>query len=124
MSHSVVANESDYPASPAAPRSAVHTCSKRARTLKLELSTRYRAKREALGLVMRDVNDRPQLVRAWENPSEPHAPNLLHIVEQGSDPVSRPLALDALEWAREKIESADQPDPRQLSIFDLLAVDR
>lgn len=124
MTQHAVATPSDFPAAVASPRSAVRVSSKRARTLKLELSTRYRATRVALGLVQSDVHDRPQLVREWEDPHKPHAPNLLHIVEQGSDPVSRPLALDALEWAREKIERAAESDPRQLSLLDLIANSR
>jgi len=121
MSQSMRAEASAFPASPASPRSAAHRCSKRARLLKLELSQRLVRTRNAVGLVQRDVHDRPQLVREWEDPHKPHAPNVLHIIEQGLDPVSRVYALEALEFAREKIERAAQENPAQLSLLDLLA---
>lgn len=95
--------------------------SKRARALKLEMSTHLRAVREEHGLDRNDVHDQPTFVKRWEDPTVPHAPNLLHIVESGADERSRPVALAALEWARKKIERAASHNPAQLSLFDLLA---
>lgn len=114
------ADPSDYPASPAYSASTAHM-SKRARALKLEMSAHLRAVREEHGLDRSDVHDRPTFVKRWEDPTVPHAPNLLHIVEQGSDPVSRPVALAAIEWARKQIARAEEHDPRQLSLLDLIA---
>lgn len=95
--------------------------SKRARALKLEMSVHLRAVREEHGLDRNDVHDQPTFVKRWEDPTVPHAPNLLHLVEAGTDARSRPVALAAIEWARKKIERAEEHDPRQLSLLDLIA---
>ena len=121
MSSSFARDSSGFPVAASSPRSPVHSRSKQARRLKLELSQRLVGVRAAIGLVLRDVHDRPQLVHKWEHPDEPHAPTILHIVEQGLDPVSRPYALESIEWAREKIARAAEVNPSQLSIFDLIA---
>jgi hypothetical protein len=90
--------------------------SKRARLLKAQLSNRLRAVRVEHALDRDDVFDKPSFVSRWENPAEPHAPNLLHLVTVGHDERSRPYALEALRWATEELEREDA-DPRQLSLF-------
>lgn len=94
---------------------------RRASRLKLELSTRLSAKRAALSLVQRDVHDRPRLVSDWEDPHKPHSPTLMHLVEQVSDPVSRPYAMEAIAWVLEKAEREESRNPAQLSLLDLIA---
>lgn len=116
------ATASAYPASPVLSRDTAHL-SKRARRLKLELSTRLRAVRVEYDLDRDDVYDKPSFVTAWESPHKPHAPNLLHLVAVADDDRSRVYALEALEWAREKIERARDTDPRQLSLLDLIAAE-
>jgi hypothetical protein len=120
MSAIMRSGSSGFPAPVASPRAAAHSLSKRARSLKLSLSTRLEAIRAAHDLDRHDVHDRPQLVSEWENPLKPHAPNLLHVAEQLSDPLSRPYALEAIAWVLEKAER-EESDPRQLSLLDLIA---
>jgi hypothetical protein len=117
------AEPSAFPASPAAPRTAAHALSKRARHLKLELSTRLVSTREVHRIKQRDVHDRQQLVSEWENPLRPHSPTLMNLAEQVSDPVSRPYALEAIAWVLEKAER-EESDPRQLSLLDLIAANQ
>jgi hypothetical protein len=113
------AEPSAYPASAASPRDTAHL-SKGARYLKARLSGHLREVRALHVLDQDDVYDKPAFVSRWEHPEKPHAPNLLHLVEVGSDERSRPYALRALDWAREEIERSAKTNPAQLSIFDLL----
>lgn len=121
MSRSICAEPSDYPASPVAPRSA-ERLSKRARALKLELSTRLASVRAAHRLTQRDVHDRPRLVSSWESPHEPHSPTAMHLLEQVRDPLSRPYALEVIACVLEEAER-EEHDPRQLSLLDLITAD-
>lgn len=108
------------PASAASPRDTAHL-SKRARALKLQLSSRLRAVRAQHGLDRDEVYDRPSFVTQWESPHKPHAPNLLHLVAVGSDQRSRVYALEALQWATEELEREQSRNPAQLSLLDLIA---
>lgn len=118
MSAILGAKPSVYPAPPVQSRATAHL-SKRAKSLKLQLSARLRAVRVEHGLDRDDVFDKPSFVTRWESPHEPHAPNLLHLVTVGHDERSRPYALEALRWAREELERVE-PNAAQLSIFDLI----
>lgn len=120
MSNSLAPAASAYPASPVSSRAA-ERLGRRATLLKLEMSTRLKAVREASKLDRDDVHDRPQLVSDWESPHKRHAPTLLHVVEQLSDPVSRPYAMEAIAWVLEKAERAQEHNPAQLSLLDLIA---
>jgi hypothetical protein len=119
MSNSLARNTSEIPASPAVPRG-TERLSKRARSLKLQLSTRLRAVRTMHSLDQRDVHDRPRLVSSWESPHEPHSPTAMHLLEQVRDPLSRPYALEVIACVLEEAEREDA-DPRQLSLLDLIA---
>lgn len=121
MTRIVCANASGNPASPAVPRSA-ERLSKRARTLKLQLSSRLRAVRAQHSIDQRDVHDRQRLVSSWESPHEAHSPTAMHLAEQVADPLSRPYALEVIAWVLEKAER-EESDPRQLSLLDLIAND-
>lgn len=112
------------PAPDVAPRGAEHM-GKSARRLKLELSTRLAARRAALGLVQRDVHDRPRLVSDWEDPHKPHSPTAMHMLEQVRDPLRRPYALEVIACVLEAAEREErEADPRQLSLLDLIANQR
>jgi transcriptional regulator with XRE-family HTH domain len=124
-SQNLRADTTVYPAVAAAPRTAAHVGSKRARWLKLQLSTRLRAVRALHGLEQHDVHDRKQLVSDWESPHKPHAPNALHLLEQVGDPLSRPYALEVIACVLEAAEREERADdPRQLSLLDLIANQR
>lgn len=118
MSAIMRSGPSAFPASPVTPRSA-ERLSKRARTLKLQLSSRLRAVRAQHSIDQRDVHDRPRLVSSWESPHEAHSPTAMHLAEQVADPLSRPYAMEVIAWVLEKAER-EESDPRQLSLLDLL----
>lgn len=116
MSASVAPAASAFPASPASPRGP-ERLSKRARSLKLQLSTRLRAVRTSLSLDQHHVHDRPRLVGKWESPHETHSPTAMHLVEQVRDPLSRPYAMEVIAFVLEQAERQES-DPRQLSLFN------
>jgi hypothetical protein len=116
MSAIMTAKASAYPAS-APPSRGAEQMGKRARSLKLALSTRLSSKREALRLKQRDIHDRPRLVGDWEDPHARHSPTALHLAEQVSDPLSRPYALEVIAWVLELAER-EEPNAAQLNLFD------